>query len=37
MRRHLGTLAWLVVAAVAGRVLLTTVSITREVGGGAAV
>ena len=37
MRRHLGTLAWLVVAAVVVRVLLTTVHITREVGGSAAV
>ena len=37
MRRHLGTLAWLVVAAVLGRLLLTIVHITREVGGSAAV
>ena len=33
MRRHLGTVARLVVAGGVGRLLLTTVSITREVGG----
>ena len=35
MRRHLGTLARLVVAGGVGRLLLTTVSITWEVGGSA--